>query len=91
MDLFFFEQFVELRFHGAGPDAIAAFAGMQRIGHDVHRNSTVALNQLRAKIETENVLAVVEFGERLIHLQNFATLDAEGFPAREVATIPAQR
>ena len=42
---------------------------MQCVGHDVFGNRSVVLDILRTKVEIENVLAVVEFGEHLIDFQ----------------------
>jgi hypothetical protein len=79
----FAEQLFQLRLGGVRPDQVAGGVGMQIIGHDVLGNGAIALDQLRADVDVENILAVVEFGERLVDLENFSALGAERFTTRK--------
>ena len=60
-----------------------SFVGMQIVGHDGFGDRTVVLNQLRTEIQVKNIFTVVEPGERLVDLEDFAALRAERFAARE--------
>src|SRR5271154_3229124 len=79
------EQFLQLRLGGVRPNPVTSFVGMQIVGHDGLGNRAVAFNQLGTEIHVENVLAVIEPGERLVDLQNFSALLAELMAARKNA------
>ena len=54
------EQLVELRQNASGPNFIAFRAQVQQVGHDLLLEHSIGREELRADIEVEDVLAVVE-------------------------------
>ena len=50
---------------------------MKRVRHDGLGDGTIVFNELGAKIEIENVAAIIEPGKGLIYLEDVATLPVE--------------
>src|SRR6478672_6734292 len=72
------QQLFQFRFEGRAPDFVAGFGQMQVIGHGRLGNRAIWLDQLGTEIDVMNHLAIRQFSQGLVDLQNLAALSAEG-------------